>query len=141
MNENPQRGDQVQHLNPTTLHRNPAFTQVVVVSGPAKTIYVGGQNAVDASGTIIGAGEIAAQARQIFANLEAALAATGARLEHIVRWTISVAQGEPLEPAFAVFQEVWGRRPNPPAISVLVVAGLANPAFLAEIDAVAVVPA
>jgi enamine deaminase RidA (YjgF/YER057c/UK114 family) len=46
---------------------------------------VGGQNAVDAGGNIVGAGDITAQTRQIFANLEAALAAAGAGLEHIVR--------------------------------------------------------
>lgn len=33
----------MEHLNPEELHRNPAFTQVVAVSGPAKTLYVGGQ--------------------------------------------------------------------------------------------------
>lgn len=131
---------QVRHLNPPTLHANPAFSQVVVASGPVTTIYVGGQNAVDAAGNIVGAGDIAAQTRQIYANLEAALAAAGASLEHVVHWRIYVVQGQPIQPAFAVFQEVWGRRPNPPAITVAIVAGLANPAFLAEIDAVAVVP-
>lgn len=40
---------QVQYLNPDTLNKNPAFTNVIVVSGSAKTLYVGGQNAVDAS--------------------------------------------------------------------------------------------
>jgi enamine deaminase RidA (YjgF/YER057c/UK114 family) len=138
MSETP-RG-QVQHLNPPALHANPAFTQAIAITGPAKTIYVGGQNAVDPSGQIVGAGDIAAQTRQIFANLEAALGAAGAGLEHVVQWTIYVVQGQPIEAGFAVFQEVWGRRPNPPTISVLVVAGLANPAFLAEISAIAVVP-
>jgi len=137
----PERRGQVQHLNPPALHTNPAFTQVIVTSGPGRTIYVGGQNAVDAAGTIVGPGDIVAQTRQIFANLEAALAAAGAGLEHVVRWTVYVVQGQPIQPAFAVFQEVWGRRANPPTISVLIVAGLANPAFLAEIDAIAVLPA
>ena len=44
----------VQHLNPDTLARNPAFTQAIVVTGAPKTIYIGGQDAVDASGAIIG---------------------------------------------------------------------------------------
>jgi enamine deaminase RidA (YjgF/YER057c/UK114 family) len=140
MAETHDRGGRVQHLNPPALHGNPAFTQVVAVSGPATTIYVGGQNAVDAAGIIVGEGDIVAQTRQAFANLEAALAAAGAALENIVRWTMYLVQGQPIGPGFAVFQEVWGRRPNPPAIVVLVVAGLANPAFLVEIDAIAVVP-
>lgn len=140
MAELSQRGGQVQYLNPPTLHTNPAFTQVVVTTGPAKTIYVGGQNAVDAAGNIVGAGDLAAQTRQIFTNVEAALDAAGAKLEHIVHWRLYIVQGQALEPGLAVFQQVWGRRPNPPAITGLFVAGLANPAFLAELDAVAVVP-
>lgn len=140
MTETPQRRGQVQHLNPATLHHNPAFTQAIAVTGQVKTIYVGGQNAVDAAGNIIGVGDIAAQTRQILMNVEAALAAAGAGLEHVVQWTIYLVQGQPLEPGFAVFQEFWGRRPNPPTISMLFVAGLANPAFLAEISAIAVVP-
>jgi len=51
-----------------------------------------------------------------------------------------MVQGQPLQPAFEVFQRAWGRRPNPPAITMLFVAGLANPDFLVELDVVAVVP-
>lgn len=130
----------VQYLNPETLHRNPAFTNVVVVTGSAKTVYVGGQNAVDVNGAIVGKGDIKAQTEQIFKNLQAALAAGGAQLEHVIKWNIYLVQGQPLQAGFEVFQQVWGRRPNPPAITVVIVAGLAHPDFLAEIDAVAVVP-
>lgn len=130
----------IQHLNPDDLIKNPAFTNVVVVSGSVKTVYVGGQDAVDASGTIVGKGDIKAQTEQIFKNLQTALAAAGATLEHIVKWNIYVVQGQPLQPGFEVFQQVWGRRPNPPAITMAYVAGLANPDFLCEMDAIAVVP-
>ena len=51
----------VQHLNPETLHHNPAFTQAVAVRGAVKTVYVGGQNAVNNAGEIVGQGDIAAQ--------------------------------------------------------------------------------
>lgn len=130
----------VQHLNPDGLVENPAFTNVIVVNGPAKTIYIGGQDAVDASGAVVGEGDIGAQTEQIFKNLQTALAAAGAGLEHVVKWTIYVVEGQPLQPGFAVFQRVWGNRPNPPAITMAYVAGLARPEFLVEIDAVAVVP-
>jgi enamine deaminase RidA (YjgF/YER057c/UK114 family) len=49
-------------------------------------------------------------------------------------------QGNSPGPAFEVFRRVWGNRPNPPTITVLFVAGLANPEFLTEIDAIAVIP-
>jgi enamine deaminase RidA (YjgF/YER057c/UK114 family) len=130
----------VQHLNPEGLHKNPAWSNVVTVSGPAKTIYVGGQNAMDPSGQIVGKGDIAAQTEQVFRNLETALRAAGARLEHVIKWNLFVLAGQPLQPGFEVFQRVWGQRANPPVITAAMVAGLAHPDFLLELDAVAVLP-
>jgi enamine deaminase RidA (YjgF/YER057c/UK114 family) len=130
----------VQHINPDGLSKNPAFTQVVTVAGPAKTIYIGGQDAVDATGAIVGKGDIKAQVEQVFKNLQTALKASGAELEYIVKWNIYIVQGQPLRPAFEVSQQIWGGRPNPPAITVMFVAGLANPDFLVEMDAIAVIP-
>lgn len=130
----------VSYLNPEGLSRNPAYSQVVTVTGKARTVYVGGQNAVDASGKIVGKGDIRAQAEQVFKNLEIALASGGARLEHVIKWNIYIVQGQPIQPGFEVFKRVWGNRPNPPLITGLFVSGLANPDFLMELDAIAVVP-
>ena len=131
---------QVRYINPEGLSKNPAFTNVVVVTGSVKTVYVGGQNALDDSGTIIGRGDIKAQTEQVLKNIQAALSAGGAQLEHVIKWNLYVVQGQPLQAGFEVFQQVWGRRPNPPAITMAFVAGLANPDFLMEMDAIAVVP-
>jgi hypothetical protein len=57
-----------------------------------------------------------------------------------IKWNVYVVQGQPLQLRFEVFQRVWGRRPNPPAITGMFVAGFAHPDFLVEIDVVAVVP-
>ena len=130
----------VRHLNPEGLYKNPAYSQAVVTTGNVKTVYVGGQNAVDASGEVVGKGDIKAQAEQIFKNLETALAAGGARLDHVIKWNIYVLQGQPSQPAFEVFQRVWGNRSNPPLITLLFVSGLAQPDYLMEVDAVAVLP-
>ena len=130
----------VEHLNPEGLHKNPAYSQAVVTTGDVKTVYVGGQNAVDASGEVVGKGDIEAQAEQIFKNLETALAGGGAKLDHVIKWNIYVVQGQPPQPAFEVFQRLWGNRPNPPLITLLFVSGLAQPDYLMEIDAVAIVP-
>jgi enamine deaminase RidA (YjgF/YER057c/UK114 family) len=131
---------QVLHINPDSLSKNPAFTNVIVIAGKVKTIYIGGQDAVDASGTIVGKGDIKQQAEQVLANLQAALKAGGAELEDVVKWNVYVVHGQTLQPAFEVFQQVWGHRPNPPAITLMFVWGLANPNFLIEMDAIAVVP-
>ena len=130
---------QVQYLNPETLNHNPAFTHVVVISGTVKTIYVGGQDAVDASGNIIGKGDLKAQTEQVLKNLQTALAAGGAQVEQIIKWNLYIVQGQSLREGFEAFQQFWGKRPNPPAITMAFVAGLANPDFLVEMDAVAVV--
>jgi enamine deaminase RidA (YjgF/YER057c/UK114 family) len=130
----------VQYLNPAGLHKNPAYTQAVVVSGNATTIYVGGQNAVDASGNIVGKGDIGAQTEKALRNLETALAAGGAGLQHVVKWNVYILHGQSAKVGFEAFQKMWGQRPNPPVISVIFVPALAHPDFLVEIDAVAVIP-
>lgn len=131
---------QVSYINPDDLHKNPAFTNVVAVTGQVKTIYIGGQDAVDASGTIVGKGDIKKQTEQVLANLQAALKAGGAELENVVKWNLYIVQGQPLQPGFEAFQKFWGRRPDPPVITAMFVSGLANPDFLVEMDAIAVVP-
>ncbi|HOI72621.1 MAG TPA: RidA family protein [Syntrophales bacterium] len=130
----------VQHLNPAGLHKNPAYTQAVVVSGNATTIYVGGQNAVDASGNIVGKGDLGAQTEKTLRNVETALAAGGAGLQHIVKWNVYILHGQSANVGFEAFQKVWGQRPNPPVISAIFVPALAHPDFLVEIDAIAVIP-
>jgi enamine deaminase RidA (YjgF/YER057c/UK114 family) len=127
----------VTHLNATGLPSNPSFSQAVVVDGPARTIYVGGQNAIEPDGTVAGA-DPGEQTRSALRNLEQVLVAAGAALEDVVSWSILMVAGQPLPAAFGAFQEVWGTRGPAPAITVAAVTALANPAFLVEISAIAV---
>jgi enamine deaminase RidA (YjgF/YER057c/UK114 family) len=129
----------VELISPIELHHNPAFSQVAVVSDNLKTIYIGGQNAVSASGEIIGKGDIATQAKQILNNIQMALKAVGANYSDIIKWTVYIVSGQSPQPAFQVFQEALGRQTEPPLVTVLFVAGLANPDFLLEIEAIAVI--
>jgi enamine deaminase RidA (YjgF/YER057c/UK114 family) len=130
----------VRYINPDSLNNNPAFTNVVVVEGNVKTVHIGGQDAINASGEIVGKGDIVAQIEQILANLRAALAAGGARPEHIIKWNVYIVEGQSLQAGFAAFQNAWPETPNPPAITGVFVSGLAHPDFLVEMDAVAIVP-
>lgn len=125
------------HINPEGLHRSPAFSQAVVVEQPAKTIYIGGQNGVDADGTLVGP-TVGEQSLQAFRNLATILESEGATLANIVSWRIAVVEGQSFDEGVAAFQQVWDPADPPPAITVHVVAGL-NPGFLVEIDAIAVV--
>jgi enamine deaminase RidA (YjgF/YER057c/UK114 family) len=129
----------VTHINPEALHRSPAFTQAVRVSGAATMVYVGGQNGVDHAGSLVGP-DLASQARQALANLQECLKAAGGTIDNVVKWTILVRDGEPLHDGFAAFTEAWGGRPNPPAITVALVSSLAVPGAVVEIEAIAAIP-
>ncbi|MEU8798540.1 RidA family protein [Spirillospora sp. NPDC048819] len=125
------------HINPEGLHRSPAFSQAVVVEQPAKTIYIGGQNGVDADGKVVGP-TLGEQAGQAFRNIATILESEGATLANIVHWRIAVVEGNSVEEGVAAFQQVWNPADPPPAITVHFVSGL-GPGFLVEIDAIAVV--
>ncbi len=140
MAETPNTSGRVHYINPDGMVKNPAFTQVVTVTGSVKMVYIGMQNAVDGSRNIIGKGDIAAQAEQVLKNVVTCLEAAGAKPEQIIHWDIYVAQGQPIQPAFEVFQRWWGNRPNPPANSVIFVPMFTPPDFLVGIAAVAAVP-
>jgi enamine deaminase RidA (YjgF/YER057c/UK114 family) len=130
----------VRYINPDSLNNNPAFSNVVVVEGNVKTLHIGGQDAVNASGEIVGKGDIGAQTEQVLANVRAALAVGGAGPEHIIKWNIYIVEGQSLQAGFAAFRNAWPEVPDPPAITGVFVSGLAHPDFLVEMDAVAVVP-
>ena len=128
-----------EHLNPEGLFRSPAFSQAVTVRGPAKTIYIGGQNAVNARGEIIGPGDLKAQTRQILENIRVILGAEGATFRDLVKLNIYLVQGTDPRAGFAAFQEVAGPLNPPPLVTAVFVAALGNPAFLTEIEGIAVV--
>ena len=132
--------NKIQHINPDGLSKNPAFSQIVTTQGSGKTIYIGGQDAVNEKREIVGKGDIAKQTEQVMKNLQLALSACGATFDNLVKLSIYVVQGQNLYGAFQASQKFFSNLQNPPAISVLIVAGLANPDFLVEIDATAFIP-
>ena len=94
----------IDHLSPPGMHSSPFFSQAISVEGPHRTVYIGGQNAVDAAGQIVGVGDVAAQAAQVARNFRAILDAVDAGPEAIVKWTVHVVQGQELLPAMQAFQ-------------------------------------
>lgn len=130
---------QIQHINPDGMHKHSAFTPAVATIGPGKTIYIGGQNAVNARGEIVGKGDLSTQTIQTMQNVEAVLEASGAGWDQVVKLSIHIVQGNDLLLAFQAAQSFLGKIARPPAVTVLIVSGLANPAFLLEVDAIAFV--
>src|SRR5262245_63117561 len=105
----------VRHINPAGLPRSPAFSQAVVVEQPAKTIYVGGQNGVDASGKVVGP-TLGEQTSQALRNLATILESEGASLANVVHWRIAVVEGHAFAEGLADFQHMWNPADPPPAI-------------------------
>jgi enamine deaminase RidA (YjgF/YER057c/UK114 family) len=131
--------NRVEYVNPDGLSKNPAFSQAVTTEGKGKTIYIGGQNSVNASGEIIGKGDIGEQTEQVMQNLRTALSACGATFDNLVKLTIHIVQGQDLIRGFQVSQKFLGYLQNPPAITGFFVSALAHPDYLIEIDAIAFV--
>ncbi len=128
----------IKRLNPDSLHKNPAFTQVAVVDKSAKLVYVGGQNAVNAKGEVVG-DDIATQSAQAYKNVIAALEAAGATMADVFKMTIYMVQGQSFAHGYAAIMPLIDRNVPPPTVSGIMVAGLANPKYLIEIEAVAAI--
>jgi enamine deaminase RidA (YjgF/YER057c/UK114 family) len=127
----------IEFLNPDGLSKNPAFSQVAVTKGNGSTIYIGGQNAINPDLKIIGKGDIALQTEYILKNIEIALKASGATLNDLFKLTIYIVQGQDVLRGFAGAQNFLKKLSNPPVITGVIVAGLANPDYLVEIEAIA----
>ncbi|MEO8757904.1 MAG: RidA family protein [Devosia sp.] len=128
----------VEYINPAAMHHNHAFTQAILLPAGARTLIIGGQNAVDANGQIVGKGDLGAQTAKALENLQFCLKAAGATLEQLVQVKIYLAGDVDIRPGFAAWMAVWGNRPNPPTVTGLRVHGLASPDYLVEIEALAV---
>lgn len=125
----------VEHLNPEGLYRSPVFSQGIIIPAGARLLLIGGQNSVDDRGEVVGKGDTATQTAKALSNLLAVLAAAGAKLEDLVKVTIIIHQDADLHAGFGEWMKVWGTRTNPPTVTALRVAALANPDFLIEIEA------
>jgi len=71
-------------LNPKGLSTPAGFTQVVVAQ-PGRLVYVSGQTARNATGDVVGKGDLRAQVAQTMENLKTALTAAGATMEDVVK--------------------------------------------------------
>lgn len=126
----------IDFINPDGLLKNPAFSQIAVTKGSGSTIYIGGQNAITKDLEIIGKGDITAQTEYILNNIETALQACNATLDDLFKLTIYIVQGQDVKKGFAGAQKFLKKLSHPPVISGIIVAGLANPEYLVEIEAV-----
>ena len=130
---------QVKRTNPPSLSTPTGYTHIVEVTGPAKTIYISGQIAYDKDGKVVGAGDMKAQAEQVFKNLQAALAAAGAKFSDVVKMNSYITDMSKVQAVRDVRAQYF--KDATPASTFVEVKGLVRPELLLEIEVVAVVPA
>jgi enamine deaminase RidA (YjgF/YER057c/UK114 family) len=118
----------------------PAAGYTHVVVGTGRFVAVSGQLALDEDGKLVGEGDPAAQARQVFENLRRCLAAAGAGFDDVVKLTFFVTDMAHM-PAVRAARDLHIPADRLPAASAVQVAALVRPEFLMEIEAYAVIPA
>ena len=127
----------LERIDPEELPVPQTYTHVIVATG-SRLVFVAGQEPEDRQGNLVGPGDLAAQARQVFANLGRALAAGGARPAQVAKITIFVVNYRreylPVieEARVALFGD------HKPADTLVGVAALAGTGYLIEVDAIAV---
>lgn len=109
-----------------------------VVLGTGRFVAISGQVALDEHGQVVGAGDAAAQARQVFANLQRCLAAAGATFDDVVKFTFYLTDIRYL-PAVREARDAYVDAARPPASTAVQVTSLVRPELLLEIDAFAVI--
>jgi len=125
-------------INPENLPTPLTHTHVIVATG-SRLVFVAGQEPEDERGALVGPGDLAAQAHQVFANLGRALAAGGARPEQVTEITIFVVnyRREYLPVIEAGRVALFGE--HKPTDTLVGVAALSRPEYLIEVDAIAIV--
>jgi enamine deaminase RidA (YjgF/YER057c/UK114 family) len=109
-----------------------------VVTGRGRLVVVSGQIAQDEHGDLVGPGDSATQARQVFENLRLCLAAAGAGLADVVKLTFFVLDVADL-PVVRAARDAVIDTTRPPASTAVQVAALVAPGYLLEVEAWALV--
>ncbi|WP_026424326.1 RidA family protein [Actinokineospora inagensis] len=112
-----------------------------VVATPGHTVHLGGQTALDHTGTITGS-TIEAQFDQAAANIVSALTAAGTTPAHLVSVLIYVTDVPTYKAALPALTPLWRKHfgRHYPAIALLGVTALFDPEALIELVATAVIP-
>jgi enamine deaminase RidA (YjgF/YER057c/UK114 family) len=127
----------IELINPEDLPPPRGYTHVTVATG-SRLVFIAGQEPEDEHGNLAGPGDLAVQARQVFANVGRALAAADARPDQVTKITIFVVRyrREHLPVIEAARAELFGT--HEPADTIVGVEALSRPEYLIEVEAIAV---
>lgn len=124
-------------LNPPGLPTPSGYSHAIVAPA-GRTLHVSGQLPVDKDGKLIGTGDFAAQAEQVFANLKTALAAADASFDDVVRLNMYVTDMKQLK-ALRVARDRYINLQRPPTSTLVEVNRFVLDGAMVEIDATAVI--
>ena len=129
------QGTSTRYINPKGLAKPTGYTHLVIAPD-GRTVYIAGQVAFDSTGKVVGEGDFAAQAEQVYRNLKHALESVGGSTADLVKTTTFITDIKHL-PAL---RDIRARhlKTHPPANTLVAVSSLARAELLIEIEGVAV---
>jgi 2-iminobutanoate/2-iminopropanoate deaminase len=129
---------QRENLFPAGLSKPTGHWTTVTTARPGKLVFISGLTAKNERGDIVGVGDVRAQTRQVCDNLAAAMRAAGGSLGDILRVDVYIKDMGGFKDIHEIRREYFG--PNPPASTMVAVAGFTHPDMLIEINAIAALP-
>ena len=129
------------YINPEGVSKPGAYTHVVTAQG-SRMVFISGQVALDRDGNLVGPGDLAKQATQVFENLKTCLASVGATFADVTKMTTFIVSYRPAadRAILGAVREKYLPGQNPPASTLVGVQSLATPDIMIEIEATAVLP-
>jgi enamine deaminase RidA (YjgF/YER057c/UK114 family) len=128
----------VERINPSSMRPPAEYYAHVTKAG--NMVFVAGQAAVGKDNEMVGVGDITAQAEEVFQQLQQCLRAAGTDLSHVVKLNTFLTRPEDNRPVAAVRSKYLREAGLRPASTMVIVARLARPEMLIEVECIAVVP-
>jgi len=116
----------------------PIYSQAVKVSGAETILYLSGQVAYDDNGGVAHPGDFKAQARATLQAVKAQVEAGGGTMANIVKVNTYLTDIRHRADYGPIREEFFGKNKKMPASTLVAVTALAQPEFLIEIEAIAV---
>ena len=128
----------VERINPSSMRAPAEYYAHVTKAG--NMVFVAGQAAVGKDNKMVGVGDITAQAEEVFQQLQQCLRAAGTDLSHVVKLNTFLTRPEDNRPVAAVRSKYLRETGLWPASTMVIVARLARPEMLIEVECIAVMP-
>jgi len=129
-----------QYLNPKEMSTPRFYTHAVTAEGPGTLVYVSGQVSWDASGNVVGKGDMRAQSEQVFKNVAAALKAAGAGWGEVIKMNgYMVGMSAERVGAYREVRQRFLKEGALPASTLVGVEALVHPDLLLEVEVIAAI--